>query len=48
MDAEQLKQALYDKMFAEQERFRHGLMGQAVEEALKHAYEYAMREDILM
>lgn len=48
MDAEKLNQALYDKMAAEQERFKHGLLGQTVEEALNHAYEYAMREDILM
>ena len=48
MDAEKLNQALYDKMAAEQERFKHGLLGMTAEEALNHAYEYAMREDILM
>lgn len=48
MDAEKLNQALYDKMAAEQERFKHGLLGMTTEEALNHAYEYAMREDILM
>ena len=48
MDAEKLNQALYDKMAAEQEQFKHGLLGMTAEEALNHAYEYAMREDILM
>ena len=48
MDAEKLNKALYDKMAAEQERFKHGLLGQTPEEVLNHAYEYAMREDILM
>lgn len=48
MDAEKLNQALYDKMAAEQERFKHGLLGMTPEEVLGHAYEYAMRQDILM
>lgn len=48
MDAEQLNKALYEKMSAEQERYRHGLLGQTPEEVLNHAYEYAMREDILV
>ncbi len=47
MDAEQLDQDLYDKMAAEQERFKHVLLGMSPEEVLTHAYEYAMREDIL-
>lgn len=48
MDAEHLNKALYEKMSAEQERYRHGLLGQTPEEVLNHAYEYAMREDILV
>lgn len=48
MNAEQLNQALYDKMEAEQERFKHDLLGLSTEEALDHAYEYAMRQDILV
>ena len=48
MDAEKLNQALYDKMAAEQERFKHGLLGMTPEQVLDHAYEYAMRQDILM
>jgi len=48
MDAEQLNQALYDKMAAEQEQFRQNLLSKTPEEVLNHAYEYAMREDILI
>ncbi len=48
MDAEKLNKALFEKMSAEQERYKHGLLGQPPEEVLNHAYEYAMREDILM
>lgn len=40
--------ALYQKMFAEQEKFRDWLKGQSQEEVLNHAYEYTIREDILM
>ena len=35
MDAEKLNKALYDKMAAEQERFKHGLLGQTPEEGPK-------------
>lgn len=48
MDAEQLNQALYGKMEAEQERFKHNLLGLSTEEALNRAYEFTIREDILM
>lgn len=48
MDAEQLNQALYDKMAAEQDALRADLLGKKPEEILEHAYEYAMREDILV
>ena len=40
--------ALYQKMFAEQEKFRDWLKGQPPEEILNHAYEYTIREDILL
>ena len=40
--------ALYQKMFAEQEKFRDWLKGQSPEEILNHAYEYTVREDILL
>lgn len=36
MDAEQLNQALYDKMAAEQERFRRELLSKTPEEVLSH------------
>lgn len=48
MDAEQLNKALYEKMSAEQERYRHNLLGMTMEEVLSHAYEYTIREDILV
>lgn len=47
MNLEELNTALYEKMFAEQERFVDELKTQPPEEILKHAYEYAIREDFL-
>ena len=38
---------LYDKMFGEQKMFSEYLISLGVEEALKHAYEYTIRQDIL-
>ena len=40
--------ALYEKMAAEQDKFRDWLKSQPAEEILNHAYEYTVREDILM
>lgn len=48
MTNEELNTALYQKMFAEQDDFRKGLLTQAPEEILKQAYQYTVREDILM
>jgi len=48
MDAETLNQALYEKMAAEQEKYRDWLLTQSPEEILNHTYEYTVREDILM
>ena len=48
MTNEELNTALYKKMFAEQETYRAWLLSQAPEEILNHAYEYTVREDILM
>ena len=48
MNQEELNKALYEKMSAEQERFKHNLLGMTPEEVLDHAYEYAMRQDILI
>ena len=48
MTNEERNTALYQKMFAEQEKFRDWLKGQPPEDILHHAYEYTVREDILM
>ena len=48
MTNEELNTALYEKMFAEQETYRAWLLSQPSEEILNHAYEYTVREDILM
>lgn len=48
MTNEERNTALYQKMFAEQEKFRDWLKGQPPEDILNHAYEYTVREDILM
>ena len=48
MTNEELNTRLYEKLFAEQERFRDWLLSQPPAEILNHAYEYTMREDILM
>ena len=48
MTNEERNTALYQKMFAEQEVFRDWLKGQPPDEILNHAYEYTIREDILL
>ena len=48
MTNEERNTALYQKMFAEQEVFRDWLKGHSPEEILNHAYEYTVREDILL
>ena len=48
MTNEEHNTALYQKMFAEQEKFRDWLKGQPPEEVLNPAYEYTIREDILL
>ena len=48
MTNEELNTKLYEKMFAEQEKYREWLMEQPSEEILTHTYEYTVREDILM
>lgn len=48
MTTEELNTRLYEKMFAEQERYRDWLLNQPPEAVLDHAYEYIMREDILL
>lgn len=39
---------LYEKMKAEQDKYRDWLLTQEPAEILKHTYEYTMREDIVM
>lgn len=39
---------LYEKMSDEQDYYRQWLLSQPPEDILNHAYQYAMREDILM
>lgn len=48
MTTEERNTALYQKMFAEQERFKDWLLEQTPEEILRHSYEYTVREDILL
>ncbi len=48
MDQEARMGQLYDKMSAEQAKYRGWLLEQPPEEILNHAYEYAVREDILL
>ena len=45
---EELNTRLYEKMFAEQEQFRNWFLSQLPAEILNRAYEYTMREDILL
>ncbi len=48
MTNEQLLTALYEKMSAEQAQYRQWLLGQPPGKILNHAYEYTIREDIVM
>jgi len=48
MTTEQLNTQLYQKWFAEQERYREWLVSLPSAEILYHSYEYTMREDILL
>lgn len=48
MTNEELNTALYEKLFAEQQDFKGWLVKQPPEEILKHAYEYVIREDIII
>ncbi len=48
MTNEELNTALYEKMSAEQEIYRAWLLSQPPAEILHHAYEYSVREDIVM
>ena len=48
MSNEELNTKLYEKLFAEQQDFKGWLLTQSPEEILSHAYEYVMREDIVL
>ena len=48
MKPNDLNTALYEKMAAEQDKFRDWLKSQPPAEVLNHAYEYTVREDIVM
>ena len=48
MNTNDLNTALYEKMAAEQDKYRNWLKSQSPAEVLNHAYEYTVREDIVM
>ena len=48
MNNQELNTELYKQLLAEQEIYRIWLMKQTPSEILRHAYEYSVREDILM
>lgn len=48
MDTEKLNTMLYEKMAAEQDKYRDWLKSQPPEEILNHTCEYTVREDIVM
>ena len=48
MNTNDLNTDLYEKMAAEQEKYRDWLKSQPPEEILHHTYEYTIREDIVM
>lgn len=47
MTSEELCTELYQRMDAEQDQYRHWLLGQPPDEILNHVYEYAIRQDIV-
>lgn len=44
----ELNTQLYRKMFAEQEQYRQQLLEMTPEEILRNAYEYTIKEDIIL
>ena len=48
METARLNTQLYQKMYAEQERYKSELINMEPAEILNHAYEYVTREDILL
>ena len=48
MTNEELNTKLYEKLFDEQQKYKDWLLSQSPEEILNHAYEYTVREDIVL
>lgn len=48
MNIKDYNNLLYEKMKAEQDKYRDWLLSQEPAEILNHTYEYTMREDIVM
>ena len=48
MTTDQLQSKLYEKMAAEQQKFKSWLLAQPPDVILDNAYKYTIREDILM
>lgn len=48
MTQAKLNTELYQKMFAEQEKYKNWLRTLTADEVMDHAYEYICREDILL
>lgn len=48
MTNQELNTALYKKLFAEQEKYEKWLLALSPSEILHHAYEYVIREDIVL
>ena len=48
MTTEELNTRLYQKLFEEQAQFRSKLLGMKPQEILDNAYEYVIREDMLL
>ena len=48
MTNEELNTKVYEKLFDEQQKYKRWLLTQSPEEILEHAYEYVIREDIVL
>ena len=48
MNNEDLNTKVYEKLFDEQQKYKRWLLSQSPEEILNHAYEYTVREDIVL
>ena len=48
MTNDELNTKIYEKLFAEQQEYKGWLLTQSPEDILKHAYEYTIRDDIVL